>query len=871
MPEEHVEFEDVDERLNAIHQKTYDMVQNCQFRSATRLANEMRRLAKSEQRVIAYLHACFLLMNHAGDLLEPEQGRDRAIELISLLESEDRARTVEPDLPESEYADTVAWMTACAYDNLAKAIAQLKGFNSDGMHQCIGDGILVCHRTGKLQCITCFREYATDVYKAADDLDMAVHFARVGISQQHGPHDRRWVGARDLAQLLLLRGESEAAAETIKRAWELAETYHTPLSAKLRTRLIQSELTSLLGQNLDDGSDPGVEEPATGEYSWYELARDQAKAVGACCSGDYPKALELLEKWDRLLTQQSDLNEWFAHRLRLLAVHRLSGDDRQLKRLSEPLAEKARAARDWLTLRCLERILDPEVPPAPIPLVADLRTGLFAAKAKATTNSAPTANAEEASGVEQSTETIAARPEPTARIQQFWARIGQAYQEDESQQAQLFAAICRDVLSIDSTSVTNDDEARWLLHTIQQVLDDGARGREIWQWAESLTASRMNDATILSLLATLGASLRFGRNEELTTLIDTDRLEAMFRESLDLDANAPRNFSRAGTYFMFTENLGEAERCFARGSRLDRSDSNLALGLAEVYSRTDRMRDALAVLDMCVREGCEEPDVFWRAQLTAFQLGQYDAALAYLDRYEVLVPDQPWINYYRAASLLELEHSAEALNAAEELGRCNPDCPLATVTLQASALGALERIDEFRSKLTDVIRTRLAEVDYLSRRGLSHLFRRLWLSATCLPPNDSLRNQLEDHLLAVGLAPNELFDGPRQSLETMAGINFYEVSVQQPLDQRWSTSPACLAGEEDWQSYVVSWGVRARDERAPSGAPEARRQRVRRAAARHRGGLGPRVEFRPVQRCTADRAGAGDARVRPAPVGALSP
>jgi hypothetical protein len=45
------------------------------------------------------------------------------------------------------------------------------------MHGCISDGIQVCQRTGKLECVNCFREYAAEVYLAADDLPMALHQA----------------------------------------------------------------------------------------------------------------------------------------------------------------------------------------------------------------------------------------------------------------------------------------------------------------------------------------------------------------------------------------------------------------------------------------------------------------------------------------------------------------------------------------------------------------------------------------------------------------------------------------------------------------------------------------------------------------------
>ena len=146
-PESH----DIDRRLELLEEKRSSLYHRAHMRSATRVSREIRRLAKTERRLIPYLRSTFDVMNQGADLLDPETTRDCAIELISLLESEDRARAIQPDLPESEYEYTVHWMSACAYDNLAKGTALILGYNSEGTHACIAEGIAVCRRTGKLE------------------------------------------------------------------------------------------------------------------------------------------------------------------------------------------------------------------------------------------------------------------------------------------------------------------------------------------------------------------------------------------------------------------------------------------------------------------------------------------------------------------------------------------------------------------------------------------------------------------------------------------------------------------------------------------------------------------------------------------------
>lgn len=810
--------DDIDLRLSELDRKETECNERCLHRSSTRLANEIRRLAKAEQRLIPYIQATFTLMNQSHSLLQPEAGRDAAIEMIGLLESEERARSIQPDLPEDQYAHTVQWYSSCAYDNLAKNLAEIGGYNSEGMHACIADGLQVCRQTGKMQCITCFREYAGDVYRAADDLDMAMHFARGAIAHENpGPHDRRWAGARDLTHLLLLTGQLAAAAEPGEQAWELAETWHTPLSSKLETQLNLRELSLLLGE--PDrwaemaGSEP-LEMPAAGEWPWLELRRDQVAAVAACCAQDFPAAIKLLTEWDRKLTRLMCLDLWFENRLRLLAALRLAGNEREFTKLADQLETQAQLVRDWLTLRCLAHLRDPAKRAAPVPQVAEMTSGPFAADPSgAPLPSSPVAQT--AAAVEKP---AAPRPssEPSAFVNAFLERMKvsrMAAEDDPDAIDRADKELLADLLAIDPMAVAQVEDARWLLHLSRHVLGEGEQGREVWAWAEALAGRFPPDAAVLSLLGTLASAIRFGANEELADLVSEERIESLFRESLDLDPAAPRNFGRAGDYFRFVENVGEAERCYARGFRLNRGDAQLALQLANIYRHTERERDALAVLDMCLRAGGSDPELSWQAALLAQHLEQHDVTLTYLDAYDKLVPPQPWVNYYRSASLLALDRPAEALVAADAEAECNPDCPYHVAVHRAAAAGALGKRDDFRKRIAEVLATKMSEVEYLTPIGLCRLFGTLWKSAEAeIAADGKLRQALEDRVLAAGLAPNELFMPHREQDESPEGIHFYECVLLQPLDQRWAAWPGRLPHEEDWEQYIVRWGVLARSE-----------------------------------------------------------
>lgn len=838
--------EDIEEKLQELNQQISDLSERCHYRTMLRVANEARRLARVEQQLMPYMTASFHVMNDSRNILQPTAGRDVAIELITLLESEDRARQFQSNLPEEEYERTKWWLTACAYDNLAVNTAESNGYNSDGMHQCITDGIQVCRRTGKMQCISCFREYATDVHIAGDDLEMALHHARVGINHKDpGPHDRRHVGAKDSVRILMLNGQLEAALEMLDLAWKLSDVYHSPYAGKLDTHTRAVELFHLAGcpERLEKlprvlsaeegeqyhGPDADVLiEPPRDEYPSYFLDRDLANAVVACCQGDYDAATALIQPWDVLLRDQKCLSKWFEVRLRLVAIARMTGKMSRAQALAKPLRDAAQQARDWHTQRRLDLILDESIAATPLALSGPVTVGPFAA-----TPSPVTANDSPAVEAAQTVEPVdgVASDEPAEpdtpfgeTIRGFFLRLVESAGEPE-----LVTAILGEIVRVPPESIDDPVDAVRLLQVVQLAGVEAETAGAVWQWAESIARRFPQNATVLSMLAACSQRLRDCADGTLDEAITDDHLESLFRQSLDLDPHDASNFGRAGEYFLDQENYGEAERCLARGFRLMRSSGQLALQLAEVYSRTDRPRDAIAVLDMSLREGCDDADVAWEAAISSNHVEQYEAAITYLNRFDELRPDQPWSNYYRACALLELDRPAEAMHALDRESELNPDLSYHVQVLRAGCLASLKDEDAFRARLAEVLSVPLADVTYLTSNGLQRMFTRLWKSAAeCVEAEDPAMLAYESRLLEAGLAPNELFAAHRQRESGQAEkgtVNFYRCVVRQPLDEQWLSFAGRLAGEEDWTSYEVHWGVLAVDEQEAARRVSAWQQR----------------------------------------------
>jgi len=842
------DFDDVDQRLEELESRIRQASEDCLNRTVIRLAREGRRLARQEHRVIPYLSFSFHYINSADDVLAMSEGCEVAVEMIALLEDEDLARQFQPDLPMDEYEHTKWWSTGYTYKKLATLTGHTQGYNSEGMHQCISDGMVVCRRTGNLRDTLHFREFAVEVYRAADDLDMALHFARGSLQLQNSDDsNRRVASADDVATLLALQGNLAAAVEMAQLGWQYCLEFHNPYLAKLNFLPLARELYCLAGRQdlLDqlptivtagESTDlPGervLRTPPENECPYFVFLRDQTLAVEAACRGDFELAIRLLQPWDRQLLEERCLTRWLGVRCRLVAACRLAGRMDQAQALAKSCEEAARKAHDWLTLRRLERLLDESIPATPLALVGEADCGPFATRSTAAAvnvTSDISGNENDTPGNAPAAETGDAAPDPATPLRPLIESYYTRLQQENLDPAEV-PAIADEVLAIEPASIAHPEDAGRLLHLIRFVAD-ARHAFQIANWAQSISARFPTDATVLSLHAMLGARLRDFPDfpdDELDRLMATEQIESLFRQSMDLDANSATNFARAGLYYLNQSNFGDAERCLARGFRLDRTSGVLATRLAEVYSATDRPRDALAVLDMALREGCVDPDVMWQAALRANHLEQYEAALVYLDRYESVLPGEPWTNHYRAYSLLELNRPEEALAALDCEADRNPSAGYATSLQRASALGQLNRHDEFRQQLAEVLGTPMTSVAQISKNGLQRLFHRLWFSATSLPKEDPLRRLLEDHLVSTCLATNGFFDSLRAGSDAAVAapgedstapdkdsttvVQFYRIIVRQPLDEDWRHSRGCLAGEEEWGSYDIAWGILAVDE-----------------------------------------------------------
>ncbi len=144
-----------------------------------------------------------------------------------------------------------------------------------------------------------------EVYEASTIWRWRLHNARLGIAHlDPGPHERRWVGVKEEARLLLMQGQIEEALAGLQRGWSMRETYHDPHAATIEGSLLMKLLLTLNGREseLPQWVTPEMASkftpPVKGEYSWFDMRSDGFESF-RLLQGDHARAIKLLEAWDR--------------------------------------------------------------------------------------------------------------------------------------------------------------------------------------------------------------------------------------------------------------------------------------------------------------------------------------------------------------------------------------------------------------------------------------------------------------------------------------------------------------------------------------------------------------------------------------------
>lgn len=789
-------------------------------RTAVRLAREVARRARAERKLAPLLHANFRLMVNGTSLIDLETAKQAALDNIAFFESPERAREFDPSHDEDQFAHTAAWMTACSYDNLAKATAEERGQNSEGLQALISEGIQVCRRTNKLECVTCFREYATDVLTAADDLALAAEHARTNLEQTpRNAHDRRWVGAQHLSKLLRMNGQLGDAWNELCEGSRHIDTWHSPDAAKHLLAEYLDELRALMGDEVEGLHETPDREPdpiPEGENPTHDWRVARTAAIRDCAAGRHEDALKRLQEWDRELLRGNFLNTWFEARLRLIATLILAGHEDRIERLAVALEDKAKEAHDFLTLRRLRALRERPWPVSPAALGGPIDRGPWAASAAGDDDAAEVPTAEgaptEGTGAVEDADT-APLPDPHEEELEVISALRQRlYAADESSVTEVHEEALAMLEPLAGEGITDAARAANWLSVVPAMVGPDALSQRLWALTEGLAGRTSEDPVVRTYRAWIGAQLHEmpAPFEAISTEEIADELRQAARDGSDIHWVQ----MIAGSVAIRRGDLDGAEPFCARAFRLRRDHPASAQDLAEIYRRTDRGREALAVLDLALRGGAPGFEIAFDAGQLAIQFGQHDAAVTYLDRAEELSEDHPWTQYHRARALLagdrfEEAQEAIALQASREAA---PHMPLSLASLRARAAHGLKEEAAAREHLEAAITARHADNTLLTAAGLTAAYEGL-LGIGRDIGDEALLDALWQKALAGGYAPQAEFDRRRQAGEKAEDTHYFEVVLRQSFDREsWLASDVRPDESDGWTSYLVLYGVLAGDE-----------------------------------------------------------
>ena len=857
----------IEKELSDINESAGSLMESAFCASAYKLYGELRSKSRSEGNLGYYVFGTFFQMNLAQRMLQFETVRERAVELIALFEDEEQARRIEPSLNLEQYESIIYSMGACAYEVLAEATGDLDGYNSEGMQECLTGGIEVCHRVGKLSCVQCFREYACDIHTAADDYELARYHCNQVLQQntdfpERG--DRRWLAMLRLASMDVLEGQHESGRSKLEQATELAclPSVNDSTGAQVAVMFERYTLDIIEKRPMDERTERIIKGlPPRGECPEYDLDTDSLTAIGFAMNGQWDEAEKLLVPWNKSLKQNKAVTKWLETGIRLVSLFRLRGDMAKAKRLSVQFEEAATKANDWQSIRRLNQALDETLHVTPL--------GTVVKNTRAASSLPQPEPAKVASEMEKPGETTSKTsessqvelPTPLALwMDSVTTRMQAASVASEQRGETRFdvSPFRDEMLQHDAKEFIYPEDIGRALYLMNFLVTPDCDRGEIWKWANRLVSAHQDVAYLISLLGRLGmtismldrltAEIQRGANEnrsqnrsrrdgnngnveddveddlddedELEDAFDEDtlpvssisneRLEQLIRKSLQIDSKGVNNNFRAAEVFEYIGNAGEAERCYARAFKLDRTRDDAALALARIYSETDRLQDALYVLDLCIREGGDSGELLFEAALKAHALTQHELQVSFLQKLHERHEPAPWTYYYMSSGLLELKRPQEALEAIKKEVELYQSTGLHIDSVLAAAYAQLGLSKQATTEIQSALSHPLSKIDDLTISGVSGAFERLISSAKMCPDERSLQTQIEDKMLKAGIATESYFEQIR-SHEKPCDLYLYQCYALQPLDSNWEDFEGCLMDQTEWESYVGQWGVLARN------------------------------------------------------------
>ncbi|MDR1142339.1 MAG: hypothetical protein LBL62_11650 [Planctomycetaceae bacterium] len=716
---------DNEEILNQLEKlvKKYGADTNRQlFGTAFKGAMEAKRFAKSNRLLMPYLDICYDISSLALNLSEPEIGIDNALEIIALVESEEKARKFQNDYDRDDYQYTVHWLTSNAYYDLARNTAHRYGSNSPVVHGAVDDGIHICRRTDNLDNIVAFRDFATENCLASGDYEMGEHYARTRTEAKilsEGNEYLRYLGFRDLCILYIRQGKFNAAWEAFHAAIPITEVYHNPMYAKIDFAHIAELLYLMTGRETEFLStlqsfgfqNEMPEIPPRDENTTHHFDRQYNNIIRLVNQSQFSEAENILVTEERFLLAREHLKNWFDARVQRIAARLMSGETKNdFETLTQELRQRASKACQWSAILSLDTMLSRRVKlnplgiPFPIDIglyategtplsTAQLKTTLPLAEKSPTQTSIPKVaesatqkNETEKSPLILEVETWLAKLEPL--WEEFYNRLREQNEnitQEEFPKREELETLERNILDTvlkytpetptgSKNEPINEAEFLALTHSFHRMslLNETEWIQPVLSWFNRFLKRFAENGRVLSAYSYYANHFRKhlkwrGIDPKDFGLPEDKILEEYAVKAFELEPNRLGVAITVGDVFKLHGNNREAQRYFARACQLDRLNDYAAENLAKLYEAAERPKDALATIDLYIQAGGQNPEIFWDGMQTAFRNDMPQEFLFYYKLYTEKESSYPLLDCQRIWAFVKLEQFDNALEALNKL------------------------------------------------------------------------------------------------------------------------------------------------------------------------------------------------------------
>ncbi|MDO5566934.1 MAG: hypothetical protein Q4G59_09785, partial [Planctomycetia bacterium] len=664
--------------------------------------------------------------------------------MIAYLEDSDKAKKFQSDYDEDQYAYFVHEFLTGAYDNLAVHTAMQLGYNSPTVAGAVDDGIQVCRRTGNLEAIHGFREYATYVYQASGDYEMAEMYAKqnFGLLDSTKTEKRNFESLELLIALSMQQGKLQAALEYLDEIHPFVDIYHDPEYAR-KTLLLRAERLFWLAGKENEFADylaahgykgmptlPPREE--NGKVAWELTLTD---AVKLARQNKFVEAANVLREFDQFLRARDVLNRWFDIRLARIAcllMAQAAGQavDDNVARLKSELRDRANEAHHWSAISALDAIESGELPLNPLAIGFPIDIGPYAVPGTPVSHACLKQDSPFETGVRRrispgdpSHGTASENDSPLIKKayrqiervnsvlmyrDQFNIRKDQAAHagEDVSNmtfpQQREFGEVQDEVLAaaleltVESCPTLTPDELHAMSRPlfILENINTDEMIKKVWTWIASFDVMFKDSPRYMTTRALMAHQLH---KNAVSMSLDPDLLglpseETTIKLITKTHKLVPQNITTAlaaGVICNDNNRTQDALYYYSRVCHLERENDYATNELAHLYAKEDRPKDALAVIDLYCRAGGRNPVILHLALQLTISNGMPQTFLLYYPEFLRVEQTNVTLESWLIQALMTTSRFQEAIEALDRYDEAMGDVAVDRLLIRTVCLANL--------------------------------------------------------------------------------------------------------------------------------------------------------------------------------------